>query len=94
MTNHEKNYNIGPYVIKVFPIISENIEVVYVYKILYEVTEYGESHINSNCIHVTASTYLSENSATEAAIKYIEVMLIQQMDAADKLYERLFPNKI
>ena len=94
MSDHEKNYNVGPYVINVFPIISENIEVVYVYKILYEVSEFGESHIDLRCIYVTPMTYLTENSATEAAIKYMDVMLVQQMDSVDKLYDRLFPNKI
>jgi hypothetical protein len=94
MVNHEKKYNIDPFEITVFPIISENLEVVFVFKIFYTAVEFVNQQKTSTCIYISRSEYLTHNSAIEAAIKYIDVMLIHQTNMIDKLYDELFPNKI
>lgn len=94
MNDREKQYHIEPFTITVFPTISENLEVVYGFKIFFTAVEFDTQQNISTCIFNSPSVYLSQNTAIESAIKYIDVMLLHQMDCVDRAYDELFPNKI
>lgn len=94
MTNNDKICYVDPYVIIISPTISENLELVFLFKIQFKVPQFEEQDSCLKCIYASSSIYASQKSATQAAIRYIGVMLAEQTDNLNKLDNELFPSSI